>query len=197
MKATLLSDTVHIVSCSSKTDWSDLEPKSAWWEIFLQDHRSGRQKCLLLWFLLSRACGSIRCWTYRRYSNPYQSQKDVINKGSQCTCKCNIQPRSGNHYGRGKAICITYSECESVALVIQNARRVRHIILISVTDVALHCFSAFSQNGTIFGRSLLNTKCAFWFSLQLLSETFLILRGNEIKNVYWSSRKAPVVLVIC
>jgi len=32
-------------------------------------------------------------------------------------------------------------------------------------------------NGTIFGRKLLNnTKCMFWFSLQLLSETFVILR---------------------
>ena len=33
-------------------------------------------------------------------------------------------------------------------------------------------------NGTILEKKkLLNTKCVFWFSLQLLSETFLILRG--------------------
>ena len=45
---------------------------------------------------------------------------------------------------------------------------------------------------------LLNTKCVFWFSVQLLSETFLILRRNErdmIKNVFWSSRKVTVILV--
>ena len=53
---------------------------------------------------------------------------------------------------------------------------------------------------TIFGRrrrrrkkkKLLNTKCVFWFSLKLLSETFLIRRGTErdmIINVYWSSCK--------
>jgi len=36
-------------------------------------------------------------------------------------------------------------------------------------------------------KKLLKIKCVFWFSLQLLSETFLILRRNErgiIKNIY-------------
>ena len=31
-------------------------------------------------------------------------------------------------------------------------------------------------NGTIFGKTLLNIKCEFWFSLQIMSETFIILR---------------------
>jgi hypothetical protein len=37
-----------------------------------------------------------------------------------------------------------------------------------------------------------------WFSLQILSETLLILRRTErdmIENVYWSSCTAPVILV--
>jgi hypothetical protein len=41
-------------------------------------------------------------------------------------------------------------------------------------------------------------KFVFWFSLQLLSETFLILRRTErdmIKNVYWASRNVPVIHV--
>ena len=39
----------------------------------------------------------------------------------------------------------------------------------------------FLTNCTIFEKKLLNTKCVFWFSLQLLSETFLILaQMNEI-----------------
>jgi hypothetical protein len=41
----------------------------------------------------------------------------------------NIKARSRNHCCRGKAISITYSECVSVALVIQHARRMRRIIL--------------------------------------------------------------------
>jgi len=57
-------------------------------------------------------------------------------------------------------------------------------------------------NATIVGgggrKPLVNTKCAFWFSLQLLSETFLILRRTErdvIKNVYRSSCEVPFILV--
>ena len=46
-----------------------------------------------------------------------------------------------------------------------------------------HLYSIFQHyliNGTILGKQrLLNTKCVFLFSLQLLSETFLILRGTE------------------
>ena len=44
----------------------------------------------------------------------------------------------------------------------------------------------------LMNNPVLNTKCVFWFSLQILSVTFLILRRTErdmIKHVYWSSCK--------
>ena len=65
------------------------------------------------------------------------------------------------------------------------------------------CYSIFPYyiiNGTIFGeKKLLKTKCVFWFSLQLLSETFLILKGIErdiIINVCWSSFKVTVIIIV-
>jgi hypothetical protein len=61
-------------------------------------------------------------------------------------------------------------------------------------------FRHYVINGTVFGgeKKLLNTKCVFWFSAQLLSETFLILRrtwGDTVINVKRSSCKVPVILV--
>ena len=41
----------------------------------------------------------------------------------------NTEERSSNHSCIGKAIRITYSECVSVALVIQHAMRMLHIFI--------------------------------------------------------------------
>jgi hypothetical protein len=83
-------------------------------------------------------------------------------------------------------VSITYSECVSVALVIQHAKRM-HRIICGLSTLAL--------NGTIFGKKLLNID-VFCFPIQLLSETFLIHRKTErhIINVHRSSRKVPVIL---
>jgi len=60
-------------------------------------------------------------------------------------------------------------------------------------------FEHYLINGTIFEKkNLLNIKYVFWFSVQILSETFLILRRNErdiILNVHMSLCKVPVILV--
>ena len=61
----------------------------------------------------------------------------------------------------------------SVALVIQHAKRMRHVVLSSVACLA----APYLTVGT-FVQELLNIKCACLFSRQLLSETFLILKIN-------------------
>ena len=77
-----------------------------------------------------------------------------------------------------------------LALGIQDTMRVRHIVIcvLSGSTIFFHIISRDFRK-----KMLLNIQRAFWFSLQLLSETFLILRTEPdmIKNVYWSTRKAP------
>ena len=60
----------------------------------------------------------------------------------------NIVARSRNQYCRGIAINITYSECVSVALVIQLAKRMHHIILSSVACLVLPFFPTLSLSLT-------------------------------------------------
>jgi hypothetical protein len=64
---------------------------------------------------------------------------------------------------------------------------------------ALHFFFPhYTINVAVFGKKSLIIKCVFRFSLQILSETFLILRRTEqdiVKNVYWSSCKVALILI--
>jgi hypothetical protein len=60
-----------------------------------------------------------------------------------------------------------------------------------------HIFPHYLINGTIFGEKILNIKCVFWFSVQLLSEIFLMIRRIQwdiIINVHRSSCKVPLLL---
>ena len=64
------------------------------------------------------------------------------------------------------------------------------------SDPLYNIFPHYLTNGTILEKKSLNTKCVFWFSVQLLSETFLILKRTErdvIKIVIWCSWKVPVI----
>ena len=53
----------------------------------------------------------------------------------------NIEVLSRNYCFCGKAITITYSGCVCVALVIQHAKRMRHIIFSFVACLAVPYFS--------------------------------------------------------
>ena len=93
-------------------------------------------------------------------------------------------------------ICET---CVSVALVIQHTKRMCRIILSSVACPALPYLFTLSHKWHDFRKKeWLDTKCVFWFPLQLLSEIFLILRKTEWDttiNEHRSSCKVPVIFV--
>jgi len=76
-------------------------------------------------------------------------------------------------------INIAYSEYVFVALGIHRIMRVRHISVCSLSGSTK--FSALSHKQRDFRKKkkFLNIQCVFWFSLQLLPETLLILRRSE------------------
>jgi hypothetical protein len=83
-----------------------------------------------------------------------------------------------------------------VALGIQHAMRMRHIIL-GLPN--LQIFPYYLINVTIFEKKKVteNEMCVSSFSAPL-SEIFFILRRIEqdmIEKVFWSSRKVPVIIV--
>ena len=76
------------------------------------------------------------------------------------------QALSCNQCCSGKQISITYSECVFVALGVQHAMRMHHIILSSVACQALQYFSTLSHKRYDFRKrkkkkTLLNAKCVF------------------------------------
>jgi hypothetical protein len=112
--------------------------------------------------------------------------------------KHNIGVHLQNDCGSGKVISITYSDCMSVALGIQHTKRMRHIIVSFVACVVSPSFSTLSHTRHDIRKQLLNIQYVFLFSLQLLFETFLILRKIQrdiIINVLRCSCKVLIILV--
>jgi len=56
----------------------------------------------------------------------------------------------------------------------------RYIVICGLSSCTI--FFRLSHNQHDLKKKILNTNCVFWFSVQLLSETFLILRRNEQDN---------------
>jgi hypothetical protein len=96
---------------------------------------------------------------------------------------------------------ITYSECVSVALVIQHAKRMRRIIFSSMACLAVPSFfppTLFHKQHTRRNKEILNTKCVLWSPLQILSEIFLTLRKTKqyIIKLHRSSCKLLLILLM-
>ena len=73
----------------------------------------------------------------------------------------------------------------SVALVIMHVTRMLRVALTSVACLSLEYFSTLSHNRHDFQENLLNIKCVFWFSLQLLSVTFFNSKKNWARFYHW------------
>jgi len=77
----------------------------------------------------------------------------------------------------------------SVALVIQRAKRMRSMSGCTTFSALSH-----ERHDFHFKKKSQNVKCVFWFSVQLLSETFLIPRIiKQDNNVHISLYKVPVI----
>ena len=113
--------------------------------------------------------------------------------------QCNIEACSCNYCCCWKAVSVTHFECVSVCWHWLSGMQSLCTILychlwpVWFYHIFPHCFI----NGTIFRNKLFNIKCAFWFSLQLLSETFIIQRKiqqDTATNLNRSSCKVPLFL---
>jgi hypothetical protein len=133
----------------------------------------------------------------RRICEPSLRKGQAVMR-QQLTYQPNTEALSRNHFCRGKAINITYSECVFVALGFQHATRMRHIFICGLAGRTTF-FHINVQTVRFARKKVLNTESMFWFSLQLLLDTFSVLRRNEpdmMKDVCLSSCKVPMILVI-
>jgi hypothetical protein len=89
-----------------------------------------------------------------------QSHRSAIetNKTGNVEYETNIEARRRNNCCRGQAASITYSECVFVALVSQQAKRMRHAILSPVISRAAPYFSPSSHKRQDFRKTFLNIK---------------------------------------
>jgi hypothetical protein len=95
-------------------------------------------------------------------------------------------------------MCIKYSLCKLLALVIRHAECIRLSIFLSVACPALQKFPALSHKRYDFRKNVIEYKiCVLMFSATLC-ETFLILKRINLDciiNIHRSSLKVTVISV--
>ena len=106
---------------------------------------------------------------------------------------------SHDHCSHKKAISINYYEYVSVVLVIRSEKYMHHIILSFMACLAVPYFYIISWTEQFFEKNSLNIKCVFWVSLQILSETFFVLRKiQKLPPMYTGLQaKNPLFLSDC
>jgi hypothetical protein len=85
-----------------------------------------------------------------------------------------------------------------IALLIQHATRMRHVVTSFVAARSVPYFSTLSHKRCDFWKNVTEIKCVFLFSLQLSSKTFLILgiiKRDIVKDIEMSSCKVPFIFV--
>jgi hypothetical protein len=94
----------------------------------------------------------------------------------QYTYKRNTEARSRNYCCIGKAVIIAYSKSVSVALVIQHAMRIRHIVICGPSGTAVF-FHFISKNDTMFEKKVTERKIYI-----------LIIRIIFVRNISHSNK---------
>jgi hypothetical protein len=125
-------------------------------------------------------------------ATPFFTCQQKLIQDSRCTC--NLEARSCNRCGSGKAISITYSECVFVALRLQYANCMHHTAICGLPGSTI--FFHIVTNSTTLGGGKVNIN-VFWFSVQRF-----ILDISRSKNwakcdnkyIYWSSCAVPVIV---
>jgi len=109
----------------------------------------------------------------------------IVEKAGNVCINVDIEAHSCNNYCRGKSISISNIFWICVCSLSYPACKVREPYC-HVWPVRPYSMSTSHKRHDFRGEKLSNIKCVLWFSLQLLSQTFLILRETSrdiIKNV--------------
>ena len=130
------------------------------------------------------------CLVHIKWRSVYINKED-----SQCTCNMEARSHTNCCCGKNNKSYTFWTCVYSLRYPACNARAP----YCQLWPVPLYSsFTLCLIKGKILEKIFLNTKCVFWFSLQLLSEAFLVLRRTErymMKSVHWSSCKVPVILI--